>query len=61
MSNVVNLTRHRKQKARADKRREADANALRHGLTKAEKSLTKAQLDKAARTLDGHSTKEDEA
>lgn len=56
MSTPVNLNRYRKQKARADKRREGDANAARHGLSKADKTLAKARVDKAKRDLDGHET-----
>ena len=54
MPKIVNLSLVRKQKARADKRAEADANAARHGRTKAQKALEKAQADKARRDLDGH-------
>ena len=54
MSKVVNLNRFRKQKARRDKRREGDASAAQHGLSKAQKDLAKARRDKAARDLDGH-------
>ncbi|NIZ10352.1 DUF4169 family protein [Pseudooceanicola sp. HF7] len=54
MSKIVNLNQARKAKARSDKRSEADANAVKFGRTKAEKSLEKARLDKAARLLDGH-------
>lgn len=54
MSNVVNLNRFRKQQARDEKRRDGDANAAKHGLSKAVKDLTKARSDKARRDLDGH-------
>jgi hypothetical protein len=54
MAGVVNLNRFRKEKARAEKRAEADANAAKHGRTKAEKALDKARAEKAARDLDGH-------
>ncbi|SMX44634.1 DUF4169 family protein [Maliponia aquimaris] len=54
MAQPVNLNRFRKQKARADKRREGDANAVKHGLSKAEKDLGRARADKARRDLDGH-------
>lgn len=54
MAGVVNLNRFRKEKARADRRAEADANAAKHGRTKAEKALEKARAEKAARDLDGH-------
>ena len=54
MTNVTNLNRFRKQKARDEKRAEADANAVKHGRTKAQKSLEDARAEKAARSLDGH-------
>ncbi|WP_121629674.1 DUF4169 family protein [Tropicibacter alexandrii] len=54
MSKVVNLTRFRKQKAREDKRRAGDENAVRHGVSKAQKSLDQARADKDRRDLDGH-------
>lgn len=54
MSKVTNLNRFRKDKARAEKRAQGDANAARFGRTKADKALTQAQADKAARDLDGH-------
>lgn len=54
MAEVVNLNRFRKEKARAEKRAEADANAAKHGRTRAEKALEKARAEKAARDLDGH-------
>lgn len=54
MDKVTNLNRFRKQKARADKRVEADRNAVKFGRTKAEKDLARAREDKAARDLDGH-------
>ena len=54
MSKIVNLNRFRKDKARADKRAQADANAVRHGQSKAAKAQEKAKADKARRDLDGH-------
>lgn len=54
MSKVINLSRIRKDKARADKRARGDANAAKFGRTKAERELTKAETDKAARHLDAH-------
>ena len=49
MAGVVNLNRFRKEKARAERRAEADANAAKHGRTKAEKALDQARAEKAAR------------
>ncbi len=58
MSQPVNLNRFRKQKARADKKTRADANAARFGRSKAEKDLEKARAEKAQRDLDGHKSSE---
>lgn len=54
MSKIINLRTHRKQSARADKRREADAQAARHGRSKATRASEAAQADKARAHLDGH-------
>lgn len=54
MGTVINLNRHRKAKARADKRAQADANAARHGRSKAERLADARAADKATRDLDGH-------
>lgn len=54
MSSPINLTRVRKEKARAANRRKADANAVKYGRTKAEKQADQAATDKARRDLDGH-------
>lgn len=55
MSNVANLNRFRKSKARQDKKARAQENAVKHGRTKAQKSLDTAKMDKMARDLDGKS------
>lgn len=59
MSKVTNLNQFRKQKARAEKRARGDANAAKHGRTKAQKSLEEAHADMAARNLDRHRRDED--
>jgi hypothetical protein len=51
-ADVVNLRQFRKRAERADKEKTAEQNRISHGRTKAEKSLTKALNEKAARTLD---------
>lgn len=56
MSEPVNLSRFRKQKARADKKARADQNAIAFGRSKAEKESAKALTDKARRDLDGKKT-----
>lgn len=52
MSSVTNLNRFRKDKARAEKRAQADANAAKHGRTKAQKLLEATRNDKARSHLD---------
>lgn len=54
MSKVVNLRQARKNAARDKARREGDENAARHGQTKAQRSLAKAQAERLARALDAH-------
>lgn len=50
---VVNLNKFRKAKTRAEKKAQADENAVRFGRTKVEKSLDRAQNTKAQQDLDG--------
>lgn len=54
MAEIVNLRAKRKEAARKDARKQADENAAKHGLTRAEKALQKARADQARDTLDGH-------
>ncbi len=54
MAEIINLRRARKQRARQDADKQAQQNRIAFGRTKAERSLTQAERDKAARTLDGH-------
>ena len=54
MSEIVNLNKARKARARADGKARADANAVKFGRTKAKKSLDKANADKARSDLDAH-------
>ncbi len=48
---VVNLNKARKARDRAAEKAQADANALKHGRTKAERLLEAARAEKAKRTL----------
>jgi len=48
-ADVVNLRQFRKTKARSEREAVAEQNRITHGRTKAEKSLTQAQNNKAAR------------
>ncbi|MEH7829456.1 DUF4169 family protein [Gemmobacter denitrificans] len=60
MSQIVNLNRFRKDKARAAKRAEADANAAKFGRSKAERDLAAAKAEKSARDLEAHRLRPDE-
>ena len=60
MAEITNLTRFRKARARADKRRQGDENAALFGRTRAQKAAEDAARARAARTLDQH-RREDEA
>lgn len=54
MAEIINLRQKRKQAARAQARAESDANAAKHGRSKADKARDKAIADKSERYLDGH-------
>ena len=54
MTDVVNLNRFRKKKARAGKEKRSEENRAKFGRTKAEKQKTQAEGAKLARHLDGH-------
>ncbi len=51
--NVINLRTFRKQKERAERESEAEANRARHGRTKLEKRLEDAERGAAERAHDG--------
>ena len=54
MGGLINLRRARKDRLRAARRLEGDANAARHGRSKAQRAQEKSQADADARRLDGH-------
>jgi hypothetical protein len=54
MSEIINLRRARKAKARAEKEKTAEANRVLHGTPKAQRNLAQARKDKADRALSGH-------
>lgn len=54
MAQTINLRQARKARDRARKKAEADANAARHGRSKAARALEQARADKARRHLDQH-------
>ena len=59
MTPITNLTRYRKNKVRADKRKAADENAAKHGRSKAQKAAEKAEVQRAAQALDRHRRDDD--
>jgi hypothetical protein len=54
MGEVVNLRQARKRRDRDAREKEADANRVKHGLSKPEKGLSAARREHDARKLDGH-------
>ncbi|MGF6859522.1 regulator of protease activity HflC (stomatin/prohibitin superfamily) [Rhodobacteraceae bacterium MBR-64] len=54
MAEIIRLRAEKKQRDRAKKRAQADANAVKFGQTKAEKAQAAARAQKSARDLDGH-------
>jgi len=50
----VNLNKVRKARARAEDKARADANAVKHGRSKAQRLLEAARADKAKARLDQH-------
>jgi hypothetical protein len=59
MGEIVNLRRARKEKARQDKTKEAEAARAAHGRTKVAKKLFAAKDEKAKRDLDAHKRDKD--
>jgi hypothetical protein len=53
MAEVVNLRAVRKGKAKAEARAQADENAMKFGLSKAQKAREAAEAARAAAALDG--------
>ncbi len=53
MAEIINLRSVKKQAARKAARATGDENAMKFGLTKAERTLDRARAEKAARDLDG--------
>ena len=60
MAEIINLRQARKQKARVEAEKTAEQNRIAFGRTKAERKLTEAERDKAARHIDGHKLDRDD-
>ena len=54
MTEIINLRRVRKAKARAEKDKTAQANRVAHGTPKALRNLSEAAAEKAEKGLSGH-------
>ncbi len=57
MSKVVSLSKVRKDRAKAERRRQGDANSARFGQTIEKRRAEAAERDRARRDLDGKKTK----
>lgn len=60
MGDVVNLRNFRKQKARQEKERQADANRRLHGQSRHERDVQQGERALAERRLEGHKRGQDE-
>ncbi len=58
MSEIVNLRRARKEKARDAKEKDAANNRVKHGAPKAARDLAQARAEKSAHDLDAHKLKD---
>ncbi len=54
MADIINLRRIRKDKQRSEHEKQSDANRIKFGRTKAEKLLSKTEIKRDAKLLDGH-------
>ena len=54
MTEIINLRRARKAKAKAEKDKTAEANRIAHGAPKQLRDLAKSRTEKAVRDLDAH-------
>jgi hypothetical protein len=59
MTEIINLRRVRKAKARAEKDKTAEANRVAHGTPKALRNLNEAAAEKAKNSLSGHKLEKD--
>ena len=60
MTQVINLQKKRKAKARTDKEKQAVENRVKFGRTKAEKQTEKLKSEILSRHIDGHKLDGDE-
>lgn len=60
MGEIVNLNKARKARGKAETRRQAEANRVTFGRTKAEREATRKERGRDAARLDGHKLGDDE-
>lgn len=53
VAEIVNLRRVRKERARADRRSDAEANRAKHGTSRADRERSQAERQSHDRTVDG--------
>ena len=58
MAKIINLRRARKAKVRMDRAAEADANRLRHGVSREEREAAGSKRKKDSQDLDRHKIEE---
>jgi hypothetical protein len=59
MTEIINLRAVRKQKARAEKEKTAEANRIQHGTPMALRKLEEARKDQAEQRISGHKLEKD--
>jgi hypothetical protein len=59
MAKIINLRRVRKEKARAAKSADGEANRAKHGIAKPLRALAKARKEKSTRIVDAHKLDEE--
>ena len=59
MAEIINLNKARKARAKSEAKASAAENRVRHGRTKADKTLDAARTEKAARELESKRREED--
>jgi hypothetical protein len=59
MADLINLRRHRKAKARADKEKQAETNRTLHGTPKALRKLEQARKELVAKRLENNRLNDD--
>jgi hypothetical protein len=60
MSEIVNLRRVRKEKARGEKDKAAKANRVKHGTAKSIRALARARAAKSAHSIEQHKMEDSE-